>query len=405
MTNKARRSPTSRGRKRVSTLSIMKLVEMLERLSAVASLFWRAGSAGEIRAAKQRFGKVRAEIKTHEAAFIEETCRLAIREARRIAKTSSNTDEWIAAAASYLRTYLNVDYTPVVPEWIKPASDVFTDPFERLGKEQEFHENAHRLAAALRAFALSETVPVIYSPPPVRIDLVNMYGLVESGYREPNDLPTLIALLRDFRIRVSWVTKRAKWPIWEKGTRRKRGFAVRRVRQMESLWIADAVRAEYSFDKATALFRSAGTLANDLAILPIDYPGSKSLKSPMDGLKMRCEAVLAELTQVARLATAQKTRLMQVHPVTLDGPGKQLLILGQAVPRLYGANYKLINALVDAGPAGLSKNQLDRIASNAPTYLRRLRKHNPNTWGEVIQMAGRKGSNYRIGLTRQTCSP
>jgi len=82
------------------------------------------------------------------------------------------------------------------------------------------------------------------------------------------------------------------------------------------------------------------------------------------------------------------------------GVAEQPLVLGRPVPRLYGFNYRIIEALVAAGKAGLKNDEIDADAgvNSGVTYLRRLRDEHPDTWGRVIQMSGQNRGGYRIGL-------
>jgi len=89
MATKMCRRPGSRGRKQVSASSIKKLAEMLDQLSRTASLFWQADNDRDIRAAKQRFGKVRAQCRRLGGAAIEDLLRSAKKEGRSTNSTAS----------------------------------------------------------------------------------------------------------------------------------------------------------------------------------------------------------------------------------------------------------------------------------------------------------------------------
>lgn len=81
--------------------------------------------------------------------------------------------------------------------------------------------------------------------------------------------------------------------------------------------------------------------------------------------------------------------------VELDGEGKPTRVLGECMPALTSAQYKLVKALVEAGDKGLSKAELEGIAGDPLKTLRRLRTKYP-LWAEAIQMAGRAYGRYRI---------
>jgi hypothetical protein len=60
--------------------------------------------------------------------------------------------------------------------------------------------------------------------------------------------------------------------------------------------------------------------------------------------------------------------------------------------------WRLIKALLHAGPDGLDKDAIEAVASNARTILRTLRQ-DPD-WAQVIEMAERRGGRYRIRVTQ-----
>jgi len=74
-------------------------------------------------------------------------------------------------------------------------------------------------------------------------------------------------------------------------------------------------------------------------------------------------------------------------------------------PRLSDSGYRTIEALLDAGPGGLSNPQLRNICGDAIGILRRLRDAHPD-WKAVIHFPGDDGlPNYRIGPARSDPSP
>jgi hypothetical protein len=73
------------------------------------------------------------------------------------------------------------------------------------------------------------------------------------------------------------------------------------------------------------------------------------------------------------------------------------VVLGNAKGVLTPAQHNVVQALLDAGPAGLDKKQLVKKSGHgdAVNVLKRLKESDAN-WGKVIQMAGQAGVGYRI---------
>jgi hypothetical protein len=87
---------------------------------------------------------------------------------------------------------------------------------------------------------------------------------------------------------------------------------------------------------------------------------------------------------------------VDVSPVVLERFGRPVLVRGQEKPALTYPQYKVVRALVEAGEAGLTKDDLESVNSDARGILRRLRNSDPD-WRAVIHFAGKTGRRYRIG--------
>jgi hypothetical protein len=87
--------------------------------------------------------------------------------------------------------------------------------------------------------------------------------------------------------------------------------------------------------------------------------------------------------------------LPAARSVVLRGLGAKPLVLGEEVPQLSDARYDLVDRLLVAGDAGLSKDQLERKSSGARRTLKSLADSHPN-WARVIQFPGTAGNRYRF---------
>jgi len=71
--------------------------------------------------------------------------------------------------------------------------------------------------------------------------------------------------------------------------------------------------------------------------------------------------------------------------------------LGKEKPSLTTAQYDVVKALHEAGPKGLSKDELDKksLHEDARKILKRLAEAD-NDWERVISFPGKAGMRYRI---------
>jgi hypothetical protein len=84
-------------------------------------------------------------------------------------------------------------------------------------------------------------------------------------------------------------------------------------------------------------------------------------------------------------------------PVVLAGQGQSPRVLGRLKSPLSHAQYDVVQALLKAGPAGLTKDGLTSNSNHgdAVNILKRLARSDPD-WKEVIRLAGKTGGRYRI---------
>jgi hypothetical protein len=83
--------------------------------------------------------------------------------------------------------------------------------------------------------------------------------------------------------------------------------------------------------------------------------------------------------------------------VVLQGPGKPPIVKGKKKRVLTDPQDDVVQALLEAGEGGLTKDELEDKSghSDARGILRRLAKSDPD-WGVVIHFPGRTGGRYRI---------
>jgi hypothetical protein len=83
--------------------------------------------------------------------------------------------------------------------------------------------------------------------------------------------------------------------------------------------------------------------------------------------------------------------------VVLGGPDAQPFVRGKPAARLTAAQYDVVKALLEAGPAGLAKDDLDCRSghTDARKILGNLARKDP-AWADVIHMPGTAGRRYRI---------
>lgn len=99
---------------------------------------------------------------------------------------------------------------------------------------------------------------------------------------------------------------------------------------------------------------------------------------------------------IDRLTLKQKKdKIVPPGPcVEIGQPGLGCRVLGQDKPALTDGEYAVIQALLKAGPDGLTKDVLELVRGSARRILKRLR--NDSDWAQVIIMPGRTNGRYRL---------
>lgn len=80
--------------------------------------------------------------------------------------------------------------------------------------------------------------------------------------------------------------------------------------------------------------------------------------------------------------------------VVLSGPGEPCTVVGTTKQPLTDAQYAVIQALLDAGDSGLSKDALEGVRSSARRILKELQA-DPD-WAAVIVLPGKTNGRYRL---------
>jgi len=87
-------------------------------------------------------------------------------------------------------------------------------------------------------------------------------------------------------------------------------------------------------------------------------------------------------------------------PVILVGQGEQVIVNGEPKDTLTEAQYNVVQALLEAGSNGLSKDQLVQKSGHGDAVRVLKRLASDSDWASVIGLAGKPGGRYRI--TRAT---
>jgi hypothetical protein len=83
-------------------------------------------------------------------------------------------------------------------------------------------------------------------------------------------------------------------------------------------------------------------------------------------------------------------------PVELLGEGRPVRLFGKEKPPLTVAQYDVVKALIEAGPRGLTKDELElKSGRGGARKTLRLLLDDPD-WSRVVAMAGKTGQRYRI---------
>ena len=84
--------------------------------------------------------------------------------------------------------------------------------------------------------------------------------------------------------------------------------------------------------------------------------------------------------------------------VQLRGMAQKPIVCGKEVDPLTTPRYKVIAALLDAGPDGMSKSEIEKVSADAVRYLREL--SDLPQWKKAIIMPG--GPWIRYGIVYKT---
>lgn len=115
--------------------------------------------------------------------------------------------------------------------------------------------------------------------------------------------------------------------------------------------------------------------------------------------------VEAETTDIARepaIPPDGKTKVGKPQtatavPVALAGEKKPVIVNGRNKGKLSSARYKVIESLINAGPSGLTKDNLEVVSGRggARHILKFMANSDPD-WAAVILLPGKKGQHYRL---------
>jgi hypothetical protein len=102
-------------------------------------------------------------------------------------------------------------------------------------------------------------------------------------------------------------------------------------------------------------------------------------------------------TQAALQQLAVRLKTGADAQVVLRGPNEGPLVAGKTKGTLTTPQYNVVKALLDAGEAGLTKDELDRKSrhGDARKILKRLADSDPD-WQAVLSFPGTTGKRYRL---------
>jgi hypothetical protein len=108
----------------------------------------------------------------------------------------------------------------------------------------------------------------------------------------------------------------------------------------------------------------------------------------------------AALLDLIASGTMPKTGAMPASappPITLQGQGQPVYVLGIEKPKLTKPQYKVVECLLNSGEKGLTKDELAVKSGHggARSIMTRLASKDAD-WAKVLSFAGRTGGGYRI---------
>ncbi|MBI3838137.1 MAG: hypothetical protein HY288_09425 [Planctomycetia bacterium] len=157
-----------------------------------------------------------------------------------------------------------------------------------------------------------------------------------------------------------------------------------------------AFQPDAALDAAQQLLRNVDRLSAHLAHLgEKDFP--RCTANP--GTLHNAEMAIVEIVRWLRSKTPGVSEKNEPEPrpvVQLRGIAQNPIVNGKIVKSLSEPRYKVIEALIAAGPDGLSKPDLESQSGkgDAVKYLRELRKL--TGWKSAIKMAGGPWQRYAI---------
>jgi hypothetical protein len=116
---------------------------------------------------------------------------------------------------------------------------------------------------------------------------------------------------------------------------------------------------------------------------------------PMD--PFTASASLLDMMSLGGAASVTTTPPPPQPPVVLNGQGEPVFVLGHEKPALTDAQYDVVQALCEAGEAGLNKDELVTKSGrgDARGILSRLAEKDTE-WNIVLSRPGKPGGRYRI---------
>lgn len=138
-----------------------------------------------------------------------------------------------------------------------------------------------------------------------------------------------------------------------------------------------------------------------IAILLTGFPQwtRDQIRRDARALKFHAQSELSRAQHQATALVTVSSVAIALAPgqpaVDLRGAAQSPLVFGREVAVMSKATYRVVEAILKAGPDGLSLKDLLKVKGDARTYLRTLRKSDALWWDAIIP-AGQRGRNYAI---------
>jgi hypothetical protein len=161
-----------------------------------------------------------------------------------------------------------------------------------------------------------------------------------------------------------------------------------------SMW-ARHVLGELMFQMGFVAHRKPESPRVIRMLFPEQRPRESSVKLDREPLQaLRAASIMMEASQFA--ATTIRPIGGEVIVFRLGEPGGQPVIDGESVETLTPIQYGVIKTLFDAGPKGLSLEQLQSKSKARRPELALLRIQKNSRWTKVVKMAGGPHKRYRL---------